>query len=281
MTTKPNVEDAVARVRRLPTLPSVLRQILATTADPESSVIDLGRHIASDQSLSGALLKLVNSAAFGYHREIDNITTAIVILGFTEVRNLALAATAFRSFGGAKAGPDLTQLWRHSLATAMAAEHVAKLMRLNRETTFVSGLLHDIGKVVLNALYPAHARRACLIAGTEKISILEAEIEIFGMDHAHIGGLLGEHWDLPQSIVDAIRFHHANAAKAAEPQLAILAGLANTLSYGAGLGDSCNGKNPSPTQDLGEILTEEQTAEVVKHLDEEREAIDEFLGVLA
>jgi len=277
---KPNIEDAITRVRGLPTLPSVLRQILATTADPESSVIDLGRHIASDQSLSAGLLRLVNSAAYGYNRQIDSITTAIVILGFTEIRNLALAATAFRTFGGTKSGPDLTQLWRHSLATGMAAERLAKAIQINREKAFVSGLLHDIGKVVFNAIYPAHARRACAIASSEESSILDAENEVFGMNHAQVGAMLGEHWQLPPAVVEAIRYHHEGSDTATEPRLVSLTVVANWVTYQAGLGDSCNGKKPSPTADPGTIVSNEHKEEVIKNLTESSELIDEFLGVL-
>ncbi|HEO70260.1 MAG TPA: HDOD domain-containing protein, partial [Candidatus Hydrogenedentes bacterium] len=80
-----DLDDAVERVQRLPTLPSVLGRIFATVADPDASALDLGRHIAADQSLSATLLKLVNSAYYGFSRRIDSVTTAIVMLGFVEV----------------------------------------------------------------------------------------------------------------------------------------------------------------------------------------------------
>lgn len=276
---KPSLEEAIARVRGLPTLPTVLRQILATTADPESSVIDLGRHIASDQSLSAGLLKMVNSAAYGYNRQIDSITAAIVILGFTEIRNLALATTTFRAFGNAK-GPNLTQLWRHSLATAMAGERLAKFIQFNREAAFVAGLLHDIGKVVFHAIYPGHAKAACVLASSNSISILEAENEVFGINHAQVGGLLAEHWQLPVSVVETIRYHHEGSANASDQRLISVTATANWITYQAGLGDPCNHSTPSPTADSLTILSEEQKEKTVQSVVENSGLIDEFLGVI-
>ena len=115
----------------MPTLPTVLTKILATAADPDASALDLGEHISADQSLSATLLKLVNSAYYGFHRQINTVTQAIVILGFLEVRNITLTATAFRTFKQGHPDFDRTQLWRHSLGTAMAADRIAKLLGMD------------------------------------------------------------------------------------------------------------------------------------------------------
>ena len=115
---KPDVRDAVTRIRELPTLPSVLGQILTIVADPDASALDLGRHITADQSLSATILKLVNSAYYGFYRQIKSVTMAIVILGFVEVRNLVLAATTFRILADSPSRFDRTQLWRHSVWTS-------------------------------------------------------------------------------------------------------------------------------------------------------------------
>ncbi len=143
----PEVRDAILRVRDLPTLPTVLGKILSAAADPDSSALDLGRLISSDQSLSATLLKLVNSAYYGFYRQIKSVTQAIVMLGFNEVRNLTLTATAFRTLSASTSDYDRNQLWRHTLAAAIAAERCAKMKKLSIGGAFEAGLLHDIGKV--------------------------------------------------------------------------------------------------------------------------------------
>jgi putative nucleotidyltransferase with HDIG domain len=278
----PDVREAVLRIRELPTLPTVLGKILATAADPDSSALDLGQHIAADQSLSATLLKLVNSAYYGFYRQISSVTQAIVMLGFLEVRNLALTATAFRAFGDSNSDYDRNQLWRHSLATAMAAEHIAKLRKMEKEGSFEAGLLHDIGKVALDMLYPEAFLRAAHRAHEEEKYIAETLRDEFGMDHTEIGGLLGEHWNLPPTVVDAIRFHLEPEKAETAPELTHLTAVANVLTYEADLGEKSNGKPLAYPQVSADAigLTQAERDQVVEELNNSHEKIDEFLGAL-
>lgn len=280
--TEVNVKNAVLRIKDLPTLPSVLGKILATAADPDSSALDLGQHIAADQSLSATLLKLVNSAYYGFYRQISSVTQAIVMLGFLEVRNLTLTATAFRTLSQSSSDYDRTQLWRHSLATAMAAERLAKLAKIEKEGTFEAGLLHDFGKVALDMLYPAEFREAAKTAHARHIYMFEAEQEVFGMDHAAIGGLLGEHWNLPEAVVEAVRLHHTPEQAEAAPKLTHLVNIANYVTYEAALGELSNGRNPEMPEASLEAagVTVNQVAAAIEELQNSHEKIDEFLGTL-
>jgi len=278
----PSIRDAILRIRELPTLPSVLSKILATAADPDASAIDLGQHIQADQSLSATLLKLVNSAYYGFYRQIKTITQAIVVLGFVEVRNLTLTATAFRTLGKSGSNYDRLQLWRHSLGAAMAADRIVKELRLDAEGCFEAALLHDIGKVVLDLLYPDRFCEAARRANDEQRYIADVEREMFNIDHAEAGSLLGEHWNLPPAVVDAIRFHHAPEKAAIDSQLAQVAALANYITYPADLGELSNGLTPAYPVYSGTRLnlSEARCAEMAEKLRENREHIDNFLGGL-
>jgi putative nucleotidyltransferase with HDIG domain len=280
---KPDIEGAIDRIRELPTLPSVLGKILNTAADPDASALDLGQHITADQSLSATLLKLVNSAYYGFYRQVSSVTQAIVILGFLEVRNLVLTATAFRTLSSGSSDYDRLQLWRHSLASAMAAEHLAKLLKRDIEGTFEASLLHDIGKVVLDTLYPELFLQAAHNAHNSGRTIAECLKETFGMDHAEVGGLLGEHWNLPPTVVDAIRNHLAPENAERAPELTHLTAVANAITYAVGLGESSNGcALEPPTTSLAALkITPDMVAAVAKKLSENRAHIDEFLGALA
>jgi len=277
------IEEAIQRIGELPTLPTVLGKILNTAADPDASALDLGEHITTDQSLSATLLKLVNSAYFGFHRQVTSVTQAIVILGFLEVRNLALTATAFRTLDSGATDYDRVQLWRHSLASAMAAENLTKRLGERTEGAFESGLLHDIGKVVLDMLYPEIFVQAARRAHAEARTIADVLTELVGIDHAEVGGLLAEHWDLPPAVVNAIRFH-LRPHDAPEPaRLVHMTAAANALTYAAGLGESSNGcplEIPEASREALALNAEVEAA-VIQKLMDSRENIDEFLGALA
>jgi len=278
---RPNVAESIAHIKTLPTLPAVLSHILATTADPDSSALELSRHVAADQSLTATLLKLVNSAYYGCYRQVDSITTAIVMLGFDEVRNLTLAMTAFRRFPQGHPDFDRTQLWRHSIAAAMAAEGLSKAARAPAGGCFVSGLLHDIGKVILDVIHPRLFRDAAHKAHDEGRLIRETETEILGLNHAEAGGILAERWELPPSIVDAVRYHHDPELSETDPTLTALVALADYLTYQARLGESSNGCDPplpAAASTLG--LDEKKWSGVVEHLQQSGDRINEFVGSL-
>lgn len=277
------VSEATAHIRELPTLPSVLGQVLAAVADPESSALELSRYIAADQSLSAALLRLVNSAHYGFYRQINNVTDAIVILGFVEVRNLILTTTAFHALNTGRSEFDRTQLWRHALAAAVAAEKCAKGVGRNAGEAFICGLLHDIGKVALDRIYPDVFAAVVCRAREGNAFVRDVERDVFGMDHAEVGAILADHWALPTPITDAIQRHHVPETAVENAGQADLAALGNFLAYEAGLGESSNGCPPLVPQ--GSIdhlrISEAQRQSVCKDLRDNRRRIDAILGALA
>ncbi len=272
----------ISDIQSLPTLPSILGRILSTTADPEASALELGQLIASDQSLSAVLLRLVNSAYYGFPRQIQSVTQAIVMLGFIEVRNLVLGATAFRRLGLGGSAYDRTQLWRHALASAMAADRCARLSQQSRLGCFEAGLLHDIGKVVFDTLQPERFLAATGKAQSLDCTVEKTEREVFGMDHAEAGALLSDHWNLPPEIVEAIRFHLSPGEAEVAPSLAALTALASHLTYEAGLGEPST-VNPPPYPEAAAALlgfNAQMAKEVRKELEDSRERIDQFIGAL-
>ncbi|MBI2424840.1 MAG: HDOD domain-containing protein [Candidatus Hydrogenedentes bacterium] len=278
-----NLEYTIQKIQELPTLPSVLGKILATAADPDASAIDLGQHIAADQTLSATILKLVNSPYYGFYRQIRTVTQAIVVLGFLEVRNLTLAATAFKALRTPGNSHYRSALWRHALGTAFAAEMCAKHLDYDLEGTFEAGLLHDIGKVALDVLFHDAFIAAYNAAAAGEASSCAAEETEFGFNHTQVGGVLAEHWHLPESVVEAIRCHHAPQSATIDPSLTQLIALANEIAYAAQLGERETGSGAGMLQAMARNtgLTGEQLATVVDALVKERDRIDELLGMLA
>lgn len=186
-----------ARIRDLPTLPSVLMPILTAVADPDSSALDISRRLIADQSLSTKVLRVVNSAYFGLSRRIHHVHEAVAILGYKELAQIVLTASVFKCFGPSRSGYDRTQLWRHALAVGIASDRIALGLELDpAEGHYTAGLLHDIGKVALDAVYPRRFAETTRRAVETGASADAAERATFGVDHAVIGRALAEHWRL-------------------------------------------------------------------------------------
>jgi len=275
------IPKAIEELEVLPTLPTVLTQILSTAADPEASALDLAQHIAADQALAATLLRIVNSAYYGFKREIVKIPDAIVILGFTEVRNLALAATAFETFPESESAYDRTQLWRHSIAAAIAADRCARACALlDPDVFFVAGLLHDIGKVVFDVLHPEGYRVAALRAHAQEERIFETERQVFQYDHALLGAALAKHWNLPGFITAAIKDHHAAETSQTLSDMPMVVAVANCLVYEAGLGEASSGVTPccplEPAQSLG--ISQAALRDIEKELRQAAPRIEGLIG---
>jgi HD-like signal output (HDOD) protein len=199
----------VEEIEELPTLPDILTVITSIVNDPKSSAADLAKMIASDASLSGKILKVANSAAYGFPREISDIQQAVTLLGFRETQTLALSASVFDYL------TDLTELelkayWNHSLQCATLSRLISLNLRFpGIEGAFVAGLIHDIGKVALAMSMRGKQERVNSLCSTDGIDRLEAEEKVFGLTHVEAGYLLGEHWLLPVNLTSAIRYHHS------------------------------------------------------------------------
>ncbi len=272
--------QTIASIRSMPGLPAVLTQVMEAVQDPEASALDLSQFIASDQSLAAAILRVVNSAYYGFYREISSVTTAIVILGFLEVRNLVVAVTAYNTLSSNRTPQGL---WRHSLETAIGAQRTARLMSAPPPAgPFVAGLLHDVGKVVLQNLYPKTYRRAIQQSQQRAEALCGAERDVFQLDHAEAGAILAEHWNLPEAVVEAIRRHHEPSHASKAVKLTNLTAYADYLAYEAGGGDPSNGVAPSfPMEAARKLdLSDRQLVQLKQDMIEAGEKIDELLGAI-
>ncbi len=196
-------------VKDLPTLPAVATKIFEVTNDPEASVDDLKDIIAMDQVVAGRILRAVNSAYYGYPRQINTLSQAIVILGFNNVRSLALSVSIMEMFSGREGGFDFSQLWIHAVGTAFCARALARLFNPKSvEQYFVAGLLHDIGLVAMNRCFPEKFAECLSSVGKDGRPLYIHERETFEFNHADVGCVMANTWLLPQNLTDTITFHH-------------------------------------------------------------------------
>jgi len=225
-------------MRNLPPLPEVTRQLMTVLGDDNASAKDVAKVLTSDPALAGKVLKLVNSSFYGVPKEVTTISRAVVILGFTGIRNLALgfgSVEALKKMGG---GMDMTKFWHHAMITGAACQSLVPHLkrRIDPEEAFISGLMHDIGKLVLNLRVPEQFDEIVQIVYNENRPFHLTELEILGYDHAQVGAMLINKWKLSDSLEFVILNHHNPAALTAENPLSLYLDLANQLCKKMGIG---------------------------------------------
>lgn len=209
------VKKLVARMDRLPTIPSLYTQMIETLQSPEVALEDVARIVQRDPGMTAKILKLVNSAFFGLSWPVASPAEAISHLGIETVKSLVLSLQVFSQYQLVRSGGiSVNDVWTHSLRTAEAAREFARYENLpakELDEAFVGGLLHDVGKLVLACNCAADYEKVCRLAQTESTPLLEAERQIFACTHADVGGYLLGLWGLPVPVVEALSFHHAPA----------------------------------------------------------------------
>jgi len=209
-----DAKDLISETLELASLPAVVMTAMEMLNNPNTSASDIGEIISQDPALSIKLLKIVNSAFYGFPSQIDTIPRAITIVGTRELTDLILASSAIQVFSRLPNRLiNMQQFWEHSLYTGVVARILARYLRApNTERCFVMGLLHDVGALVLFRQKPDEAQRALEITGNDKVPLHIAEREVFGFDHGTVGAELMRRWNLPASFVAATRHHHQPSA---------------------------------------------------------------------
>jgi putative nucleotidyltransferase with HDIG domain len=219
-------------LKELPTLPTVVAQLLMTMNEPTSSARDLERLIANDQSIAARLLKLANSAFYGLPGKVTSLSRTITLLGFNTVRSLVLTIGVVDKFSGESGGRyfDRGEFWEHSLSVAMASKLLcAKDPSMNQEEAHIAGLLHDIGKIVMDNQAPQKFQKAMQEVLANGMDVLEAEREHVGLSHDEAGALVAEQWRFPEFIQVVVKHHHDPDKATQHSDMAHLVAMANEI----------------------------------------------------
>ncbi len=205
-----NLKKIVDEIIELPTLPAVATTLIKLIEDPNSSASDLNKLLISDASLSAKILKLVNSPFYGLREPVSSLKQAIVILGFRTIRSMAVSASVMDLFDVFEMeGFSQEEFWVHSIGVATASGLITENLGVQNDTAFVCGLLHDIGKLVMNQYAQNEFRDILLYAKENSLCFYDAEVKLnVDFKHTEIGYLVAQKWNLPVSIQNVIRDHH-------------------------------------------------------------------------
>ena len=233
----------------LPTLPTMITQMIGLIDNPTTSARDVSRLISTDQALTAKILKLANSAFYGFPREISTVNHAVVVLGFETVKSLGLSVSVLERFargGGEESTFDRQKFWEHSIACGVGARLLAGKLRYRVQgEAFAAGILHDIGKLILSQYFSEEFAEIMKLVSEQDLYIGKAEEMVLGVTHAEIGYWLAERWNLPGQLVDTIAFHHAPGRLKKAAELPSLIHLADFLCRRERIGDGGGRRLPS------------------------------------
>jgi putative nucleotidyltransferase with HDIG domain len=235
------LKELTRRINDIPPLPDIVVKLLTASRDPDVSMRDMVELIKLDPALTTKVLRLCNSSYYGLPRKINSLREALVYIGTDTLVNFILAGCLASFYQQAQDGYGLAtgDLWRHSVGCAIAAQRLSpEDDDAQKAEAYTAGLLHDVGKIILNTYVREKFAEIIQIVDKKGISFEEAERKVLGFSHADAGAAMAKDWNLPDALVEAIA-HHQNPTRAKDhPQIVSQVHLGNVLciSFGIGLG---------------------------------------------
>jgi len=273
-----------SKIINLPTLPDIAHKVVSLVQDEKSSAKDLSKLITYDQAISLRLLRVANSAYYGFSNEVSSVQHAIAILGFDEVKRLSVGIAVFNFLKCTNNVPPSTleEFWNHSVCCSLASQIICQRMnKLNLEMVPTAALLHDIGKLIINNFFPEEYKIIMEVAKRDEVSIVDAENDTLGFSHADVGGWLSNKWSFPPSLNLPITYHHQVEEVDQEYLLhASIVHLADILSKKTKFGSS--GDNGAAFfQKIAQNtlkIKEEEIGSIIKELQSEEEKVQAFIN---
>ncbi len=241
------VKDGIDHAKDLGTLPTVYQNAMTLLNDTSSNRRDVAMVLKQDQAIVMKVLRVVNSPLFAFSRRIATIEDAIPLLGFGEIKNIVTSVSVIACFPSSSGSQtfDRALFWRHSAGCAIIAKVLARKFKIrSEEECFTAALVHDIGKLALDQIFPEDFRAVIAAVHEKKVSIREAERSIFGRPHQVVGEYLLRKWKIPDILCEAVAFHHSPKDAKIDPFLVSVVHTADVLCHMMSIGDSGEKKVP-------------------------------------
>ncbi len=252
-----NINDILRKIDEFPTLPTIYSTLMDLMENPRTTTYELASLLSQDQASASKLLKVANSAIYGFQGRISTISQAILYIGFDEVKNLVTALTILRLFDSLESKHEINpvDLWKHSIGVGIITRLIGKSSGIrNLENYFLAGVLHDLGKLVFLKILPIEYAKVIDFSVDFKLTVREAELKLLGITHTVIGEMLADKWRLPASIRQTIRYHTNGFTGDEFDHLIASVHVANIAANMYGMGYSWESIVPEPNFDLWEKL---------------------------
>jgi putative nucleotidyltransferase with HDIG domain len=228
------IRNLIRDTKSLPTLPGIIARLGSLAENDKVSSQEMARVISADQVLSAKVLRLVNSAFYGFPGRVSTVSNALILLGVNVVKSLAITGSIFEIME-----KNVVGLWEHSMGVAVAANTISKALKLpDTEETATAALLHDIGKVIVKIKLKQDFSQLSALVDGKGYTMQEAEQDLLETDHAEIGGWLARSWLLPEKLIEPVAFHHQVEKSAAHQTKTAVVHLADVLIKASGFGFS-------------------------------------------
>jgi putative nucleotidyltransferase with HDIG domain len=264
----------VENIGTLPTVPGVLKRLSGIIEKPRITLVEISAFISNDPALTTKVLKMVNSAIYGFPGRIASVSHATMLLGLNVIKGLLLGVSVFELMQKTMNG-----LYEHSLGCAIASRVIAQKKGLKEpEEISVAGLLHDIGKVILMLEFQTEYEAAMNEARTKGISIFEAEKVQFNATHANVGSWLAEKWRFPRNLIEVIEFHHRPMLAKNAPLETAIVHMADILVRARGFGFAGENLVPEVHPVAFELLklSAADIKDVLKELEDNMESAEDI-----
>jgi len=233
----PELDLLVNEIAELRPLPVVALRVLELAEGDRFSAHELAQTVSADQALTAKILRLSNSAYYGFPRRITTVRDAVVLLGFRAVRSATLASCVIEALPGGTV-MDPQEAWRFSVSVGMLAEVLSRATREHTDEAFTAGVLHNIGRLAMDQHRPDDLRRSMEVAKTRGWTVAQAERQVLGYTDAEVGGALALHWNFPPNLADAVARHNLDVNALPDPQsLAAFVIRARMFARASGLTD--------------------------------------------
>ena len=224
-------QDRKSLLARIPAFPPIVLRLLDLLGRQDVEIRELVALISSDPAFTAQILNVANSPLFGFRARIDNLQSALVLLGLQRVRSLCMTVATANHMKAALRVEELLRCWRHMLACAMLTDELARCCSAFEDRAYIAGLLHDVGRLGLLLAYPQEYAELLRNAGRNALELLDCEREELGMDHCEAGRVLAAHWNLPAELQIVAARHH-------DPQENGPVELLTLVHFGCQLADS-------------------------------------------
>ncbi len=207
---KLKVDDIIKKIDNLPTLPVISQQIQELFRNDDVNIRDLKKLVEQDAPLATKLLRIVNSSFYGLINKTSSLEHALVILGMKEVKNIVLGFSIQSYFNTDSTNIDRNRFWKHSIVCSQVAKFLGNYYNVSgSETLFLSGLIHDMGKLVFDQYFHEEFIKIIDMVTTKKTACSKAEKDILGVTHYQVAAKILQQWHFPKDITMQVFYHHA------------------------------------------------------------------------